>query len=272
MSRRQTEGGETWRRLREWDRGQAPSERMAAHILRVEGYETIDPSHPLGGQDGLKDIVCVKDKVKFIGACYFPRGQQNFSSISNKFLDDLEGVNRNDADGIAFVTNQELTLAERVELTEKAGSAKVDLFHLERIASILDSPRCYGLRLEFLDIEMTKEEQLAFMATVSHMSERLDDIIAHINKSEILREELKKITSEQDKPKDPRYATPVALTNDNYLFSSVLGGGAVLKKCSHCGYGYLVKKPVLPLITSFSIFAGQNQVVACPKCGNADHL
>jgi len=36
--------------------------------------------------------------------------------------------------------------------------------HLERIVSILDSPPNYGIRLEFLDIQMTKEEQLAFFA------------------------------------------------------------------------------------------------------------
>jgi len=34
----------------------------------MEGYEAIDPSHPLGGQDGLKDIVCAKDGVKSTGA------------------------------------------------------------------------------------------------------------------------------------------------------------------------------------------------------------
>ena len=47
MARRQTEGAETWRRLLNWDRGQTASERLAAHILRFEGYASIDPSHPL---------------------------------------------------------------------------------------------------------------------------------------------------------------------------------------------------------------------------------
>ena len=169
MSRRQTEGRETWRRLRDWDRGQAPSERLAAHILRIGGYESIDPSHPLGGQDGLKDAVCTKDKVRFIGACYFPRGEQKFGAIKTKFINDLEGVSKNMAEGIAFVTNQELTLSVRDELVKEAGSAKVDLFHLERIASILDFPQCYGIRLEFLDIEMTKEEQVAFFGTVANV-------------------------------------------------------------------------------------------------------
>ncbi len=147
MTRRQTEGKETWRRLLDWDRGQTSSERLAAQILRVEGYEGIDPSHPLGGPDGLKDIICIKDKARFVGASFFPRGQQCFSKIKKKYSDDLDGVAKNNANGIVFVTNQELTLSEREKLKEEAGNIKVDLFHLERIASIIDSPGCYGIRL-----------------------------------------------------------------------------------------------------------------------------
>ena len=50
------EGRETFNRLLNWDRGQAPSERLAAVILSKEGFMEIDPSHPLGGRDGLKDM------------------------------------------------------------------------------------------------------------------------------------------------------------------------------------------------------------------------
>ena len=56
MAKRQTEGSQTWRQLKDWDRNQKASERLAAHILRIEGYKSADPSHPLGGQDGLKDV------------------------------------------------------------------------------------------------------------------------------------------------------------------------------------------------------------------------
>ena len=41
--------------------GQAPSERMAALILDEEGFESIDPAHPLGGKDGGADAVIQKD-------------------------------------------------------------------------------------------------------------------------------------------------------------------------------------------------------------------
>ncbi|HXO21240.1 MAG TPA: hypothetical protein VOA87_15105 [Thermoanaerobaculia bacterium] len=268
MSRRQTEGGETWSRLLRWDRGQAPSERLAAQVLRVEGYKAIDPSHPLGGQDGLKDIICVKDQIKTVGASYFPRGQQAFSMIRKKFAGDLEGVAKNVAARLAFITNQELNLGEREELRKMADTAQVDLFHLERIASILDSPWCYGIRLEFLDIEMTKEEQLAFMATVSQSSDRLEEMLAYINRSDILREELSKLKTAQGAPKMPHHVTPVLLAGHSLM--STFGGGDKLKKCSQCGYGYLIKGWGQFAMTA-GIFSGQS-VATCPKCGNVEYV
>lgn len=174
MSIRQRAGRETWSRLRDWDRGQADSERLAAQILRVEGYTAIDPSHPLGGRDGLKDVVCVCNGIKWIGASYFPRGKKEYRAIKKKLLQDAKGVKANDAQGMAFVTNQELKVSERKDLTACASDIQVELFHLERITSILDSPACYGIRLEFLDIEMTKEEQLAYIA---HRDKSIDELI-----------------------------------------------------------------------------------------------
>ena len=67
-------GRETWHRLREWDKGQSESERLAARLLPLEGFVRIDPSHPLGGPDGGKDIVCKRDAKTWIVAAYSPRG------------------------------------------------------------------------------------------------------------------------------------------------------------------------------------------------------
>ena len=75
------DGRETWHRLLEWDKGQTPSERLAAIILHNEGFKNIDPSHPLGGKDGLKDMVLSHGGKNWIGGVYFPRGQQIFSDI-----------------------------------------------------------------------------------------------------------------------------------------------------------------------------------------------
>ena len=48
---RMGEGRETFNRLLNWDRGQAPSERLAAIILSKEGFKGVDPSHPLTGPE-----------------------------------------------------------------------------------------------------------------------------------------------------------------------------------------------------------------------------
>lgn len=188
---RQNGGRETWDRLLNWDRGQADSERLAAHILKSEDYESIDPSHPLGGPDGGKDLICQKDGLKIIGACYFPRGQQSFGVIKSKYASDLDGVINNKADGIAFITNQEMTLSQRKELSDLGNNLIVEVYHLERIANILDSPINYGIRLDFLDIDITKEEMLSFQAErdkeyynkMEKVNSRLDEVLSKINES-----------------------------------------------------------------------------------------
>ena len=111
--RRRIFGNETRGRLLEWEYDQAPSERFSAAVLLADGYTGLDPSHPLGGQDGGKDAVCEKDGVRMVMACYFPRGQQTLKVIEDKFRDDAKGIKKNDAKGIVFVTNQELKLGER---------------------------------------------------------------------------------------------------------------------------------------------------------------
>ncbi len=163
MNRR--DGSETWHRLLEWDKGQTPAERLAALILNIEGFQNIDPSHPLGGRDGLKDMFLTFNGAKWIGAVYFPRGQQSFTTIENKFQHDVEGVRKNNAQGIVFFTNQEMTLGERKQLKESESDIDVQIYHLERISSILNTPQAYGIRMEFLDIEMSKDEQVSYFST-----------------------------------------------------------------------------------------------------------
>lgn len=144
---------ETWHRLIEWTKGQAPSERLAAQILVHAGFSAVDPSHPLGGPDGGKDAMATKDGVRFAMAVYFPRGAQRFPDIMSKFETDLAGARRTGVGGIAFVTNQELMLGEREKLRAAAGTTVLDLFHLERITTVLDSPAMGSVREQFLDIE-----------------------------------------------------------------------------------------------------------------------
>jgi hypothetical protein len=148
-----TRPDETWHRLREWTSGQTPSERLAAQLLIHEGFTSLDPSHPLGGRDGGKDALCIKGGKRWVMAVYFPRAQCSFSEIRKKFLDDLAGACAHEVQGIAFVTNQELALAERKSMSEASESLEIDLYHLERITAILDSPAMAVIRKQFLDID-----------------------------------------------------------------------------------------------------------------------
>ena len=49
----------------------------------------------------------------------------------------MDGVKANGAEGLAFVTNQELRLGERKELSELVPEIDVQIYHLERIASMV---------------------------------------------------------------------------------------------------------------------------------------
>jgi hypothetical protein len=151
---------ETWHRLLEWTNGQAPSERMAVQMLYAEGYRRIDPSHPLGGKDGGKDALCEFDNALWIMAAYFPRGQKDFEEIKKKFLNDLEGAKSCGVSGIAFVTNQELRLAERENLVDAALPLRANIFHLERITGILDRPEMAAVRKQFLGIDSEESQQI----------------------------------------------------------------------------------------------------------------
>ena len=97
-------------------------------------------------------------------------------------------MKRNKANGIVFVTNQELRLSERKELTEIDDDMDVQIYHLERLATLLNSPANYGIRMEFLEIEMNKEEQLAFFA---NQNQKISNIEATLEKLTIGLEEYK---------------------------------------------------------------------------------
>jgi hypothetical protein len=81
----------------------------------------------------------------------------------------LKGVKTNNADALAFVTNQELRLAERQRLHELAENISVELFHLERITAILDKPEMYSIRKQFLGIDF-KDSSTPQIVTVYNQS------------------------------------------------------------------------------------------------------
>src|SRR4029434_4000363 len=145
-----------WHRLRDWTYGQPQSERLAVQVLINQGFTGLDPSHPLCVKDEARDAVCIKDGKRWVIVVFFPRGQQRFPAIKRKFEADLRGARRNKADGFAFVTNQELSLKERTNLRALWPGA-LDLYHLERVAAILDTPSMLITRRQFLGIDWQHE-------------------------------------------------------------------------------------------------------------------
>src|SRR5712671_384903 len=124
---RRPRGDETTTRLLNWSDSQKAAERLAGSLLAASGYSSIDPAHPLGGRDRLKDAVCVKDGKRWLAAVYFPRGQKSLTQTLNKFRHDLRGVGRDEAASFVFVTNQYLTLAQRKALAAAATGLEIDL-------------------------------------------------------------------------------------------------------------------------------------------------
>jgi fido (protein-threonine AMPylation protein) len=177
MSGSQTEGA-----LRCWRYGQTQAERLAAAVLHIEGYEDVDPQHPLGGPDGLKDVLCRKDSVLWVAAAYLPTTQVSFTDIRNKFDDDVMGAPRNGARGFAFFINQPLTVAQRSELIRRSRAEQTEIYHLERLVGILNAPKGCGARLEHLRIAMSEEEQWSFWSTMNA------DIVRRLADNEARRE------------------------------------------------------------------------------------
>lgn len=155
--------------LKDWRFGSPQAERLCASLLHSEGFLRVDPQCPLGGPDGLKDVLLTLNGWVYVAAVYFPPLEKGFDEIKKKFEDDLVGVSKNSADGIAFLTNQRITPSEREELEALAdkSAAKPLIYHLEGMRSILDSPRGYGMRLEYLRIPMKPEEQVSFISQFS---------------------------------------------------------------------------------------------------------
>lgn len=98
------------------------------------------------------DATMRRDGRTWIMAAYFPRGQQAFTDIKRKFVADFRGVSRNCADGMVFVTNQELTVGQRRQLGESVDGV-TDIYHLERTAAVLDQPHMVDVRRALLSID-----------------------------------------------------------------------------------------------------------------------
>jgi hypothetical protein len=76
-----------------------------------------------------------------MAAAYFPPTPPSFQEIQKKFEHDLAGVAANGAQGFAFFVNQPLTIGECQSLQSASGITTVEIYHLERLRALLDSPK-----------------------------------------------------------------------------------------------------------------------------------
>jgi fido (protein-threonine AMPylation protein) len=173
-------------RLSFWRDGSTKAERLAAAALRLSGYEEIDPQSPLGGPDGKKDILCQKGGLVWVGAVYFPSGPARFTAVKKKFKSDLDGMPVAPT-GFVFVTNQSLSPTQRSTLSNmvKVKGKEVDILHLQQLQNLFDSAPGYGVRIQYLGIEMNIEEQLSW--AVDSDSQTAKALAAHTRELLALR-------------------------------------------------------------------------------------
>lgn len=163
---------ETWHRLLEWTNGSPAAERLAGVVLSHEEYCDFDPVHPLGGPDGRSDATAFRDGRKWSVAVYFPRGPQSFGTTRAKFSHDLPGVAASGATGMVFFTNQEVTRTQREELRYAGGDIVVEVYHLERLTTILDQPAMHAVREQFLGIDTAARETLLSLQVAEAAAKR----------------------------------------------------------------------------------------------------
>ncbi len=139
-------------------------------------FSQVRSRNPKGGPDQGRDIEAIFDgRSLAFGAVGFIDGANDSAShrrqIKKKFRDDLASAlkHRVDLDVFVFFTNVALTAADQDEMERAARELKrtlvLELFTREEIRAALNTPKGFGLRLAYLDIEMSKSEQTSFFAT-----------------------------------------------------------------------------------------------------------
>jgi hypothetical protein len=74
------------------------------------------------------------------------------ASLQDKLAADIDAARKHNPKFLVFVINPEIRLAERARLRSLGGDMRIDLFHLERVAGILDRPYMGPVREQFLRI------------------------------------------------------------------------------------------------------------------------
>ena len=191
------------------DGNQPERERLCADLLPLLGaYTNVEVRRPRGGRDGGRDLEAVYDqRIPVWGAISF-RNSANDSNehrreTIKKFKSDLKSAQKNNQElsGFVFLTNVDLTPKQIEQLREHAGDvgiAHTDIICRERLRHVLDSPKGFPHRLRYLDIEMSKEDQLAF---IEQLSEKLGESVT--GQIGVVNEQLRSVEFRQ------AYANPV---------------------------------------------------------------
>lgn len=174
-------------RLRTWLQSQAERERLCIALLPMFGaYRDVRPRRPRGGPDGGRDIEATLDGGLVWGAVGFQEhasdSRDSRTAAVRKYYDDLDSAcgENSQLHGFAFFTNVDFPPSMVDELERAArtrGLSHVDIFHRERLREKLDSTPGLALRLQFLSIPMSIEEQTAF---VHHLSKSQDARLAEL--------------------------------------------------------------------------------------------
>ncbi len=151
-------------------------ERLCTDLLSLDQrFSQVRSRSPKGGPDQGRDIEAVfESRYLAFGAVGFIDGANDSApqrrQIRKKFRDDLASAlkHRADLDVFVFFTNVALTPTDQDELRKDARELKrtliVELFTREQMRAALNTPKGFGLRLGYLDIEMSKSEQTSFFA------------------------------------------------------------------------------------------------------------
>ena len=176
----------TEERLRGWlDSNQVQRERLCAQLLPTLGpYSHVEPRRPKGGPDGARDLQAVfNDQFVIWAGVGFRNSAKDDNEdkawVKKKFKDDLSAAMEENGSlrGFVFLTNIDLTPREQDELRDLAIAKRlghVAVFVRERLRLALDSVEGWGYRLQFLEIEMTREEQLTF---IDRFGVRLENLL-----------------------------------------------------------------------------------------------
>jgi hypothetical protein len=157
------------------DSNQVMRERMCLALLPLLGPYTREQSRrPKGGPDGGRDIEAVyQGTVPVWGAVGFRNGGGSDDNARNaaesKFNEDLKRATDENPSlaGFVFFTNVDLTPKRVEQLKQQAQLHNiqiVEVYDLERLRHILDSPEGLIARLQYLDIPMSATEQAALVS------------------------------------------------------------------------------------------------------------